>query len=608
MHDISYMQIALVDWQAGELATGQSIEDASIERSAVAPFRLSPIRYPLSAIRFSPDASQSASVEPCSHLQESARLHVPTDNVGFEPGGEQQMDLSTHIRSTTVTVCTLLSVLAWRPAWPAELSGSIQFGDENFSVEVRSPGQTLPLAARGCNNFDLALASGAPRSTLLLQDVNGKHVGTIGPNKTLESRTCGAERYSTELIFSNPTSTKWTPQADESRGTKKVKYTAALSPTEIRFDPPVALTAFDQNTRVRPIKIPAVAKVTLQGEASLLYSSDTLHFLTAGGTIRRHGGFISGDTFAMMSGSKRITLPDMGHGSEITFDPLPDHGTMLSLYYPLSGPHVLALFQDEAQQLPTSVSSFRVDGKQLLEPELTVERSDPLLLERGPFDFILGREQLATSSLEIRLGTRGTEVRDVRISSVDANVLSLAKTPEGPYESVVSYPTVAGSVPLVVHVRARIPRAWETGEHTAAINVTSEGGLERRIPLSVRVVDQYRTARIGFFALLAVIVIGLAIRTLVKRRRLESQQASVRARFIQQHYDEYARARERIEVLLAGELDPSEVTAVLNDFAARQLHTALSMPQWSAIVELSKQGKAREALDSLDRALARFEG
>src|SRR3712207_226067 len=62
----------------------------------------------------------------------------------------------------------------------ADLSGSLRFGDGNFSVEVRTIGESLTLSARGCNTFALSFVPEAGRdSELLLSDANGKSLGTI---------------------------------------------------------------------------------------------------------------------------------------------------------------------------------------------------------------------------------------------------------------------------------------------------------------------------------------------------------------------------------------------------------------------------------------------
>ncbi len=518
------------------------------------------------------------------------------------------MSLSSHIRIARIALGASLLALLSHAGQCAQISGSIRFSDEDFSLEVRTTGTSLSLSSRGCNNFDLAVGTQGRKSQVLLRDANGATIGTIGSGKFVEARACGAERYSTEVIFGAPATTTWNPEADAVRGSKRIKYTASLSPTQIRFDPALALTIFDRSTRARPIKVSGVASIAVQEAASILYSSDAIHFLTTGGTIHRNGGFTGADEFSLSSGSQRFVLPAVGRGSEITFDAPADRPTSLSLYYPIDGPHVLAFFGDDKQREPTSVSSLRVDGKGLLTPEIKILSAGPIVVKRELLHFLSPQEQLATGSLEIHLGSAGVEVRDVRVETSDANILELGQTASGPYEPVLSYATLPGSVPLELTLRARVPKTWEPGEHAVAVTVTGEGDLRREIPVTIQVEDPYRTARTALLATLGAILIALVLWILIKKRRIQSEQADARVVFFQRHDAEYARVRERIELLLASETQWPEVEELLDQFSAKELQTVLTPQQWNAITELSKQQKSRDVLETLDRALAKFGG
>lgn len=516
------------------------------------------------------------------------------------------MYLSTRIRSARLALCASLLALAGQPVRGADISGSIRFSDENFSVEVRTTGESLSMVARGCNSFDLAVATKARGSGLVLRGANGADLGTIGYGKFIESRTCGAERYTTELIFGAPTTTRWIPEEDTVRGTRSIKYAASLSAAQIHFDPPLALTIFDKNTKARPIKVSGVSTIAMRGETSVVYSLDAIHFLTAGGAIYRNGGFAAADEFSLASGSQRFAMPAVGQGSEITFDAPADRPTRFSLYYPSDGPHVLAFFGDDRQREPTSVNSLRVDGKGLLTPEIAIVGAGPIVVERGLFHFLLPREQLAADSLELSLGSVGVDVHDVRVASSDGSILDLSSTASGPYEPTLSYASVPGSVALSLLLRVRVPKTWEPGEYTISATVTSEGELHREIPVTIRVVDPYRTARVVLLTTLGAILTALVLWMFVRRQKVKSREADARVVFFQKSEAEYARVRERIEVLLASEPEWPEVDELLEQFVAKRLQTVLTRQQWNAISELSEQQKSRGVLEVLERALARF--
>lgn len=506
------------------------------------------------------------------------------------------------------TLAASIAGLVWLGVSPqaADISGSIRFAEEDFFVEVRTTGTSLLLSARGCNNFELSLPIEDRSSSISLFDANDKRLGTANATKLIEARTCGVERYSNELIFDAPTLTRWTPQADESRGTKKIAYTSALAAREIRFDPSVQLTIFDKSTRARPLRIAGVTKVAIEGEAPLLFSSDALHFSTPGGTITKEHGFGAGDSFGLASTGKAMPLPEVGRGSKIAFEAPPDQPTRVSLYYPLRGPHTLAFFKDEAQRTPTAISSLRVDGRQLLTPELSVIRVEELRLQRGPFDFLSGRERRATGLLVISFGSVGVDVRDVRIASGNPNVLSLGTRATTSGQDVLTFDAVPGGTPMEIMLSARIPNGWAPGEHTLGATVSAEGGLERQIEIPVDVIDRYANARMAVLAIIAALVLALVFRAVAKRHRAQAEDASIRARFIQQHYDEYVRTRERIESLLAADPQWSDAQAVLDDFQRKNLQSALAHQYWNAVSASAQQRKPRETLEALDRGIARL--
>ncbi len=511
------------------------------------------------------------------------------------------------VRSARLAAC--LSVVLWTGATShaADMSGSIRFAEEDFTVEVRTVGASLLLATRGCNNFDVTLPSADRSSSLRLLDANGKQLGSANAAKLIEARVCGSDRFSNEIVFAEPTLTRWKAQADESRGTKKVSYAASLAAKELRFDPAIQLTLHDKNTRARPLRIAGVASAIVQGNSPIVFSSEALHFSTEGGTITKEGGFVAGDSFALASGGKPLPLPRVGHGSRIIFEALPAHPISFSLYYPSSGPHTLAFFKDESQRTPTSVGSLRIDGRQLLVPDLAVIRADGLRLERGPFDFLSGRERTATGSLVVSVGSSAVQVRNVHLSSNDSNVLSLATSPATQGQDVLSFDTVPGGTPIEVALSARIPNSWAPGEHTLGVTVSAEGGsLERQVAIPVRITDRYATGRIVVLAIIAALVLALVFRAVAKRHRAQAADASVRARFIQQHYDDYVRTRERIDALLANEPQWSDVQSMLDEFTRNSLQTALASQQWNTVSTSAQQRKPRETLEALDRGIGRL--
>jgi hypothetical protein len=268
---------------------------------------------------------------------------------------------------------------------------------------------------------------------------------------------------------------------------------------------------------------------------------------------------------------------------------------------------VLALFKDEAQGTPTSLASLRVDGAQLLKPGLTIVRAATFTLERGPFDFLLGADKFASGSLVLEIGHLGTDVRDVELVSNHPE-LSFGQDASADSMREVSYRSVPGGVPIEIPVRVHIPNTWKPGEHVVAATVSSEGGLQQQIPLTVKVIDPHSTTRIALLAILAAIVLAVVARAVAKRRKVQSQEAAVRTRFIQQHYDDYAEYRERVEGLLSSDAPTwADVEPLLREFVGAKLHTGLPPQQWHAINEAAQREDPSATLQALERALARFD-
>jgi len=497
-------------------------------------------------------------------------------------------------------------MLASAAASGTQVSGWIRLSDENFAVDVHTTGSSLTLAARGCNNFDLSLVAPSPRSAVQLHDTRGNNVGTIGPGRVLESRTCGSERYTTELIFAAPSTVTWTPEADETRATKQVKYEAILPATQIRFDPPVTFTVFDSNRRARPTRIPSVASVTVPQDGRLSYRSEALRFATPEGTIRRDGGFLASDELSLTAGSRNLALPRDARAAEIAFEGTGNRPVSFSLYYPINGPHVLAFFADDAQREPVTLASLRIDGEQKLTPSFALNRAEPLVAERSFFHFLFSREQTPTASLELQLGSAGIDVRNVRIESV-GRTLEFAPEPSGPFEPSLTFPKVMGGVAFEVFVRAHVPATWQAGERTATATVRSEGGLERQIPITIQVVDRHARTRAVLLFVLAAIVIGIALRMLATRRKLRARDADALVLFYQNHHDEYVRVREQVETMLAGEPSWDETEALLTRFTQRGLQAILTAQESEQLEGLMKAHKARAALELIEQAIAKFD-
>ena len=508
------------------------------------------------------------------------------------------------LRCAAVSGC--LAMLASAAATGTEVSGWIRLSDENFAVDVHTAGNSLTLAARGCNNFDLSLVAQSSRTALQLHDARGNNVGTIGPGRVLESRTCGAERYTTQLTFAAPSAITWSPEADETRATKQVKYAAVLPATQIRFDPPVTFTVFDSNRRARPTRIPSVASVTVPQDGRLSYRSEALRFSTPEGKIRRDGGFVASDEFSLTTGSRNLALPRNTHATEIAFEGTGNRPVSFSLYYPISGPHVLAFFADDAQREPVTLASLRIDGEQQLTPSFELNRAEPLIVERSFFHFLSSREETPIASLELQLGSAGIDVRRVQIDSA-GGTLELAADPSGPFESSLTFPKVMGGVAFEIFVRARVPATWQAGERTETVIVRSEGGLERQIPITIQVVDRYSRARTVLLFALAAIVLGVALRMLATRRKLRAREADARVLFYQNHHDEYVRVREQVETLLAGEPSWPETEALLTRFTQRGLQAILNAQENEQLEGLMKAHKARAALELIEQAIAKFD-
>jgi hypothetical protein len=510
-------------------------------------------------------------------------------------------------RRLAPVACALALVLS-HAARAADIGGSIRFSDENFSLAVQTVDRTLKLTSRGCNNFDLALLPGDRNAGLLLRDSEGRNLGTIGSERSIETRTCGAERYTTELTFSAPSVITWTPQADELIGGKKVKYSAQFAPAQLHFDPPIEVTVYEKNSHARPIRIANVAAAELPSTMPITYTANAVHFATPAGTIERKHGFSADDEFFLESESQHFARPDNGDGESISFEaPSAKMPTSLSLYYPPGGPHILAFTADERGREPTPVKSLRVDDEQLLTPQFAISRSEPLALKRGFLHFASG-EQLTPGSVQVVLGSQGSDVTHVRVASSEPTALQVAKAASGPFAPSIDIAKVAGGAPLDIPVQIRTPGNASTGTYNFSLIVTSDGGLKRKIPITLNVTDPYARTRTAILALMVILLIGVVAWTLLKRRRVEVQAADQRAMFFQKHYGEYSEIRERIEAAMASDVSWLKAAQVFEEFTDKHLERALAPQEWSHIQQLATQQKGREALGALDRALVRLEG
>jgi hypothetical protein len=492
-------------------------------------------------------------------------------------------------------------------AFGVDVGGSIRFSDENFSVDIQTTDRVLRLTALGCNNFDLLLQPASRSAELVLHDSRGRNLGSLAGERTIETRTCGEERYSTQISFGAPTRTTWIPQADELVGAKKVKYSAKLSPTEIRFEPPIEMLVYEKNTRSRPVRIANVASAAVQGELPVIYSSNALHFSTARGVIHRTGGFAPNDEFFVESESQRFSRPANGQAEEIAFTGPSDRPASLSLYYPIGGPHILAFGSDEGQREPTQLRSLRIDGEQLLTPPFAILRSEPLIVKRGFFRFFSGNG-LTGGAVQIQLGSEGSDVSNIRVTSSAPTILQLAQSASGPFAPSLEIAKIHGAAPLDIALQFRSHDDLSLGPHNYKLIVTGEGGLRRDIPITVDVTDPFAGTRTLVFVGFIALIVALALWWGIKRQRAASRSADIRAIFFQKHYGDYSEIRERIEDALASDITWLKAATVLEEFEEKQLQTALTTQQWNGIRELAVQQKAREALEALDRALARAEG
>src|SRR5690606_11766303 len=157
-------------------------------------------------------------------------------------------------------------------------------------------------------------------------------------------------------------------------------------------------------------------------------------FATPEGTSRREGGFLASDELSLTAGSRNLALPREARAAEIAFEGTGNRPVSFSLYYPISGPHVLAFFADDAQREPVTLASLRIDGEQQLTPSFELNRAEPLIVERSFFHFLSSREETPIASLELQLGSAGIDVRRVQIDSA-GGTLELAADPSGPFES-----------------------------------------------------------------------------------------------------------------------------------------------------------------------------
>jgi hypothetical protein len=510
-------------------------------------------------------------------------------------------------RRLAFILCTL-AISTTHAAEGAEIGGSIRFSDENFSFTVQTVDQGLRLQSRGCNNFDLTLLPADRNAAILLRDRDGRSLGTIGNERMIETRTCGGDRYTTALTFNAPTSIKWTPQSDELIGGKKVKYAAQLTPQRMIFDPPIELTIYEKNSRARPIRIADVATAEFQNGLPITYSSNSLHFATPAGTIERENGFAADDEFFLESETQHFKRPANGAGEEIAFEaPSAQAPTSVSLYYPSGGPHILAFTADERSREPTPVKSLRIDDEQLLTPQFAIAHSDPMTIRRGFLPFA-SADQVTQGTVQVVLGSPGSEVTHVRVTSSDPTGVQIATSGSDAFAPAVDIPKVAGGEPIDLVIRVRAPAAAALGSHNFTLSVTSDGGLRREVPITLDISDPYSRTRTGLLGAMVALLILLVVGTLIKRNRRESHAADRRSIFFQKHYGDYSEIREQIELALASELTSLKVTEVLEAFTEKQLESALTAQQWGTVQQLASQQKAREALETLDRALARLEG
>jgi len=509
-----------------------------------------------------------------------------------------------HLGALTCAFAIFLSFAAQA----ADIGGSIRFGDENFSLTIKTIDQRLHLQSRGCNNFDLTLLPAERNAAVVLRDQSGRNLGTIANERMIETRTCGNARYSTDLVFDTPTSITWTPQTDELIGGKRVKYAARLTPQRMTFDPPIELTVYEKNSRARPLRIADVASAEFQNALPALYSSNAVHFATPAGTIERKNGLTSDDEFFLESESQRFKRPANGHGEVIVFEaPNARTPTSVSLYYPVGGPNILAFTSDEGGREATPVKSLRVDDEQLLTPSFAVAHADSLTFKRDLFRFASG-DHIAQGSVQVALGSTGADVTHIYVTSSDPTAVQLAAPPGSGFSPSIEIPKLAGGTTLDIAMRVRKPPDAPIGTSTIDLTVMSDGGLKRTIPITVNVTDPYARTRSALLSAMVILLIVVVAWTLIKRRRVESRAADQRAIYFQKHYGEYSEVRENIEMALASDVTWLKAAEVLEDFSEKRLEAALTPHQWTGIQQLAIEQKAREALEALDRAIARLEG
>jgi hypothetical protein len=520
-------------------------------------------------------------------------------------GELKRMPFITPRRLASVSFLLALSLVQ---AHGADIGGSIRFSDESFSLTVHTTNQALRLNSHGCNNFDLILPPAERNAAVVLRDREGRSLGTVGYQRTIETRTCGADSYATEFSFDVPTQITWTPQADELVGGKRVKYVAQFAPRQVRFDPPVELTIYENNSRARPLRIAEVAAAQFQAAQPVVYSSNSLHFVTPAGTIERRHGFATDDEFFLESESQHFARPANGAGERIAFEaPSSQTPTALSLYYPPGGPHILAFTANERGREPTPVKSLRVDDEQLLTPQFAITQSEPLTVKRSFFRFAAG-DQIAQSSVRMVLGSAGSEVSRIHVASSDPTTVQLATSAAGPFSPSVDMLKIAGGTPIEIAMHVRTPADAATGIHNYSLTVTSDGGLKRVIPITLSVSDPFARTRSTLLAAMIAVLIAAVTWTLIRRRSAELKAADKRAIYFQKHYGEYSEIRERIEMALASDITWLKAADVLESFAEQHLQEALTAQQWNTIQQLATQQKARESLETLDRAVARLEG
>ena len=113
-------------------------------------------------------------------------------------------------------------------------------------------------------------------------------------------------------------------------------------------------------------------------------------------------------------------------------------------------------------------------------------------------------------------------IEELELPTIDDNE-AIAILNREKFSPSLDYPLFSTKVPLALIMRAKIPGSWDAGQRTLFASVRTADGYESQVPIEVKIVDSYSTARTTLTGMLGALLTATLIWIIVERRKLAYQ-------------------------------------------------------------------------------------